>query len=173
MNPQWKRIAGLEVEGDGLAAVVWLGHDKLSDVVTLYDCCKFNAEVLPVIAEGLNARGRWIPIAWNGKDEDFSDSLLDRGCGVLYDGVKESPQSAEMTSREISERMRTGRFKVDKRMAEWLQEFELFGKQGGKIPTSGYPLMAATRYAISQLEFAKRLQNPVKRKTNAPRFATI
>lgn len=173
MTPDARRICGIEVEDDGTIAVVWMGHDKLSDVVTLYDCCRFNAEVLAVISEGLNARGRWIPIAWNVEDRDFSDKLLDRGCNMLFDGLKETPQMAEMSSRDIEERMRTGRFKVDRRLAEWLSEFELFGKEGGKIPTSGYPLMAATRYAIAQMDSAKRLQQPRKSKINERRIAMI
>lgn len=173
MTPEARRIAGVEVEDDGTIVAVWLGHDKVSDVVTLYDCCRFNAEVLAVISEGLNARGRWIPIAWSAADEDFSEKLLDRGCNMLYDGLKETPQMAEMSSRDIEERMRTGRFKVERRLAEWLTEFELFGKEGGKIPTSGYPLMAATRYAITQLDCAKRLQQPRKTKSNERRIAMI
>lgn len=173
MSEQWRRIAGIEVEDDGKVAAVWMGHDKLSDVVTLYDACKFNAEVLAVISEGLNARGRWIPIAWNVTSKDFSDKIAERGCNVLFEGLKETPQMAEIASRDIEERMRTGRFKVDRRLAEWLSEFELFSKQSGKIPTAGYPLMAATRYAIAQLDLAKKLQSPRKIKTNARRISMI
>lgn len=173
MSDQWRRIAGIEVEEDGKVAAIWIGHDKLSDVVTLYDACKFNAEVLAVISEGLNARGRWIPIAWNVTSKDFSDKIMERGCNVLFEGLKESPQMAEIASRDIEERMRTGRFKVDRRLAEWLSEFELFSKQGGKIPVSGYPLMAATRYAIGQLDLAKKLQSPRKLKTNTRRISMI
>lgn len=173
MSDQWRRIAGVEIEEDGKVAAVWLGHDRLSDVVTLYDACKFNAEVLAVISEGMNARGRWIPIAWNVTSKDFSDKIMERGCNVLFEGLKETPQMAEMASRDIEERMRTGRFKVDRRLAEWLSEFELFSKQGGKIPVSGYPLMAATRYAIGQLDLAKKLQSPRKIKANERRISMI
>jgi hypothetical protein len=173
MNSEWKRIAGVDVEDAGLVACVWLGYDKISDVVTLYDCCKFNAEVLAVIAEGVNARGRWIPVAWNVTDKDFTVKLEERGCNMLYDGVTETPQLAELVSRDIWERMRTGRFKVDKRMAEWLSEFSLFHKDAGKIPTDGYPLMAATRNAVSQLAYAKRLQSPAKSTVKQRRIAMI
>lgn len=173
MSPEWKRIAGVEIDPAGLVAAVWLGHDKLSDVVTLYDCCKFNAEVLAIIAEGMNARGRWIPIAWSSTGKDFADKLLDRGCNILYDPIKETPQMAEIASRDIQERMRTGRFKVDKRMAEWLQEFELFSTESGKIPITGYPLMSATRYAIGQLNQSKRLPQPARHKVQQRRIAMI
>jgi len=173
MNPDAKRIAAIEVDQEGLTAAVWLGYDKISDVVTLYDCCKFNAEVLAVISEGLNARGRWIPIVWNVTSQDFRDKIAERGCNTLYDGYKESPQLAEMASRDIEERMRTGRFKVDRRLAEWLQEFQLFSKEGGKIPKAGYPLMAATRYAMANLKRAKRLQTARASQTTHRRIAMI
>lgn len=173
MRTDARRIAAVECEDEGLIAAVWIGYDKLSDVVTMYDCCKFNAEVLAVIAEGMNARGRWIPVAWESGSQDFSSSLKERGCNTLYEGFKETPQMAEMASRDIEERMRTGRFKVDRRLAEWLKEFELFGKEGGKIPRKGYPLMSATRYAMSNLKYAKRLQTRKKGAVHQRRIAMI
>jgi hypothetical protein len=172
LSDQNKRIAAFHVEEDGKIAAVWMGVDPMADLVTLYDCCLFNAEVLPVISEGMNARGRWIPIAWESKSKDMSDSLLNRGCNMLYDPVKETPELAEMLTREIWERMRTGRFKVEKRLGEWLKEFELFGKKDGKIPVSAFPLMAATRYAIASLKDAKRLKSPAKQKL-APRISIL
>jgi hypothetical protein len=168
-----KRIAGFHTEQDGRMAAVWMGIDTLSDVVTLYDCCLFNKEVLVVIAEGMNARGRWIPIAWESKNHDVSEHLLTRGCNMLYDSVKETPELAEMLTRDIWERMRTGRFKVEKRLGEWLKEFELFGKQDGKVPISAFPLMAATRYAVASLKEAKRLKSPAKHKSMAPKIAIL
>lgn len=173
MNHDHKRIAAVQIEADGKVAAVWLGHDKISDVVTLYDACIFNAEVLPVIAEGLNARGRWIPIAWGTNAGEFIKKLQERGCNTLYEGVNETPELAEMTSRDIWERMRTGRFKVDKRLAEWTQEFNAITRQDGKIPVAAYPMMAATRYAIAQLSEAKRLAKPVKPTKLKPKIAMI
>jgi hypothetical protein len=173
MNPDSKRISAIHVEDDGRIAAVWMGHDKIADVVTLYDCCLFNAEVLPVIAEGMNARGRWIPIAWSDKAKPMSDELLNRGCSMLYDPVKETPELAELLTRELLSRMKTGRFKVEKRLGEWLKEFEVFSKQDGKVPVSAYPLMAATRYAIASLHEAKKLKSTATPKTLYPKVAIL
>jgi len=172
MNPELKRIAGIHADAEGLLAAVWLAHDKIADLVTVYDCCIFRSEVFAVIGEGLNARGRWIPIAWENKAEEIGKKLQERGCNLLHEPVKETPALAEVTSREIWERMRTGRFKVDKRLAEWLDEFDLFTKQEGKIPVDSSPLMAATRYAIGQLAYARRLQSP-RKTTSYPKVAMI
>lgn len=172
MNEQDKRIASIHVEKEGLIAAVWMGHEKLSDCVTLYDCCKFNNEVFPVISEGINARGRWIPIAWEKKAKDVADKFLDRGCSMLYDPVDETPFLAQMLSRDIAERMRTGRFKVEKRLGEWLSEFKVFNESDGQIPTESFPLMAATRYGIACIDQGKRLRT-IKTQTLKPRIAMI
>jgi hypothetical protein len=173
MSDTDKRLAAVHVEDEGRMACVWVMHDKLSDCVTVYDACKFNNEVLVVIAEGLNARGRWIPIAWESKSKDVADKLLEKGCSMLYEPLKESPVMAQMLSRDLEERMRTGRFKVDQRLGEWKQEFKVFNESGGKVPLGSFPLMAATRYAIACLDQGKRFRSIAKRTVNAPKVAMI
>jgi len=49
----------------------------------------------------------------------------------------------------------------------------LFHKDAGKIPTEGYPLMASTRNAVSQLTMAKRLPAPARLATKQRRIAMI
>jgi len=172
MNPEWKRIAGIHVQEEGQIGSVWMAHDKSTDTIHLYDACIFRQEVLAVIGEGLNARGRWIPIAWQEKAKDMADKLLERGCNMLPDPSKDTESVAEVTSREIWERMRTGRFKVDKRLAEWLDEYKTFYREESKVPQGSHPLMSATRHAISQIDYAKR--QGMRRKTlNHPRVTIL
>ena len=173
IDAQSKRICGIHLEEDGTLAAVWLAHNKLDDSVHLYDACSFAREVNVVIAEGLNARGRWIPIAWHKSAKDYTENLLERGCKMLYDGSDDTDALAEVISRDIWERMRTHRFKVDKRLAIWWDEFESFDKKEGKIPVGNFPLMAATRHAMSQLKMAKRQINQRKIKKNYPRMAIV
>lgn len=162
IDPSWRRIAGYHCLDDGGHAAVWIAHDKETDTLHLYDACKFQMEVPAVIAEGMNARGRWIPIAWT--DKGISKTLQDRGCNTLPDAAPDSASDAEMVSREIWERMRTGRFKVDRRLKEWLDEFKTYGRRDGVVPKGAYPLMAATRHAVGSLEWARR-QAPKRRQT--------
>jgi hypothetical protein len=107
-----RRIAGIHAQDDGIVAAVWLALDKETDVIEVYDACAFKREPLAVMAEGLVARGRWIPIAWHKDAKEFADKLLDRGCNMLPDPSEESDAMAEVHSREILERMQTGRFLV-------------------------------------------------------------
>lgn len=171
IEPSWRRIAGIHCQKDGEIGVVWLAHDKETDVIHVYDCCVFRREVLAVIVEGLNARARWIPIAWEAAGKDMADKLLDRGCNMICEATKDSETMAEVTSRDIWERMRTGRFKVSKRLGEWADEFESFSRRDAKIPRDSYLLMAATRHAVAMMEYAKRQSVKRRKDTNFPKVA--
>ena len=173
IDSQSKRICGIHVEEDGTLAAVWMAHDRLDDSVHLYDSCVFEREVMVVIAEGLIARGRWIPIAWHKKSKDYSAQLLKRGCRMLHEGSDDSDEMAEVISRDIWERMRTHRFKIDKRLMNWRDEFKSFDKQDSKIPQGNYPLMAATRHAMSQLKYARRQATNRRNQLNYPKMAII
>src|SRR5258708_37198627 len=49
---------------------------------------------------------------------------------------------------EMLERMRTGRFKVFRHLAEWFEEFRSYHREDGKVVRLRDDLMAATRYAL-------------------------
>lgn len=168
--PEWKRIAGMHMDKEGVIGAVWLAYDQSQDKVYVYDACIFRNEIPLVIAEGLNARGRWIPIAWPEKSKDFSKELLDRGCNMLHDPVKDSEALAEVNSRQLEERLRTKRLQAEKRLANWSDEYKSFYRSDSKVPIDGHPLMSATRHAISQLNYSKR-QAPAKKTINYPRLS--
>lgn len=172
IEDHWKRIAGVYIESEGKIGAVWLALNPETDLLWCYDACLFSREVLPVIAEGLNARGRWIPIVWEEKAKDLADKLLDRGCNMLPEGEKDTDAMAEIVSREIWARMRTSRFKVDTRLSEWKAEFETFQNVDGKIPRESHPLMTATRLAVGGLDNAIR-QRPYVRTKTPPQVAMI
>lgn len=173
IDPRWRRIAGLHVQDEGTLAAVWIARDHETDTLHLYDCARFSREVLAVIGEGLNARGRWIPIAWEKSAEEMSKKLLDRGCNMLPDPIKETDAVAEVVSRDIWERMRTGRFKVDRRLAEWLDEYRNFYREDSQVPRTSHPLMSATRHAVSQLDYARRQAQRGEKQTNFPNVTIV
>lgn len=173
IDAHWKRIAGLQIQSDGTIASVWAAHDKETDIVHLYDCALFKREVPAVVAEGINARGRWIPIAWNKQAKEITDKLLDKGCNILPEPVDSSQPSIEASSLEIWERMRSHRFKVDKRLGEWLEEYRTFYRQDQKVPTDTHPLMAATRNALSMIQYARRQAAKRGRNINYPQIAIV
>ena len=170
IDPSLKRIAGMHVCEDGSIALVWIAYDKDGDHCQLYDSCVMKREVPAVIAESINARGRWIPVAWNNKE--MADQLLERGCKMIPEESDETDAIAEVTTRDIWERMRTKRFHVDKRLKDWAEEVQSATRDKNRIPRDSYPLVAATRYAIRRLSYARRLQ-PKRAALNKPRIAII
>lgn len=174
IDPTWRRIAGLYVKDDGLMAAVWIAHDGESDITHLYDCCSFGREVVAVITDGLNARGRWVPIAWEKSAKEISDELYKRGCNMLKDPVLDSDAFAEITTREILIRIRTGRFKVNDRLQDWLEELKTYNRSDSKVPRESHPLMTATRLAIAGLKNAKAERKPVaSNKRLYPKIAIV
>jgi len=168
----WKRVVGMHVQSDGDLSFCWLALDKDTDTVHLYDACKFSREVMAVVAEGLNARGRWIPIAYPVEAKEIAAQLLDRGCNTLPEPYKEADAVREMTARDIQERMRTGRFKVDKRLKDWQDEFKTFYRDDSQVP-KGFPLMSATRHAMANLEWARSNMKRRSSQNNYSRMAIV
>lgn len=173
IKTEWRRIAGFQAQDDGSIAVVWIAHDKEADTIHLYDSALFKREVLAVVAEGINARGRWIPISWHKEAKEISDKLLDKGCNMLWEHVDASQPAIEAASLDIWERMRSKRFKVDKRLGEWLEEYRTFYRQDAKVPKNTHPLMAATRHAVGMLDCAKRQSTRKGTGVNFPKVAIL
>lgn len=166
-----KGIAGMHVSKTGEVSVVWLSHEPLVDDVTIVDAAIFKTEVPIVIAESINARGRWIPVAWS--HQEMADSLLERGCRVLPERTSDSDEMAEMVSRDIWERMRTQRLHFDKRLRNWAEEAAVLERTNGKIPKDPAPLMAATRIAMSELRYARRNQPRKIQRKSVNRIAIV
>jgi len=171
IQPHWQRIAGLRFQANGDAAAVWMARDPDNDVVHVYDACRFTREVLPVIADALNARGRWVPVAWENKE--IADKLLDRGCNMLPDRTVETDALAETMAREVWARSRSGRFKVDSRLKEWQDEFKTYNRVDEQVPRDTHPLMAATRYAVGSLEYARAERSWKQSTKTYPKVAMI
>lgn len=166
-------MAGMHVDPDGTWGVVWLAHDEQNDTVRVYDAAIFKREVRAVIAEGVAARGRHIPMAWRRADKPFADDLLDAGMNVIPEECIDDDAMIEVISREIWQRLRTGQFKVEKRVGDWLHEYKRYDREDSKVPTAGFPLMGATRHAIEMLPYARAERSAGKKQRNYPKLALI
>ena len=58
---------------------------------------------------------------------------------------------------EMLQRMETGRFKVFGHLNDWFEEMRIYHRVDGKLIKKHDDLMAATRYAVQSLRFAKSL----------------
>ncbi len=163
----------MHVDDDGSVGVVWLAHDKDADTVHVYDAAIFRLEVRAVIAEGIAARGRHYPLAWRNKDKAFADDLLDAGINVIPEASDDGNAMAEVVSREIWQKLRTGQFRVERRVGEWLKEYKRYDREQSQVPTAGFPLMSATRHAVVMLPYAKAEFTPGSKKPNYPKLALV
>lgn len=165
----WPRICGLDFGWDHPTAAVWLAWDRDSDTIHLYDCYKRREATPSTHAEAIKARGDWIPVAWP------HDGLIhDKGSGVQIraqyknQGVNMLVQRAQFPDGsngieagvyDILQRMQAGRFKVAAHLSDWFDEFRGYYRKDGKIVADYDDLMAATRYAVMMLRFAKTNSN--------------
>jgi len=149
LDPTWRRIAGLETSESGVFAMVWLAHDaRETDLVHVYDACLWRQEVPAVIAEGVGARGKTIPIAWPKRSTEVARQLLDRGINTLPDPVPDDDAARELAAREVLDRLRSRRLRANKRCSEWLEEYKSYYRtKDGTPPRDTHPLMAATQHA--------------------------
>lgn len=173
IQASWKRIAGMHVDDDGSVGVVWLAHDEPNTTVHVYDAAIFRLEVRAVIAEGIGARGRHFPLAWRQKDKAFADDLQDAGINVIPEACVDNQAMAEVLSREIWQKLRTGQFRVERRVGDWLKEYRRYDRDETQVPTSGFPLMSATRHGIEMLPYAKPERVPGDKQPNHPKLALI
>lgn len=174
IGEDWPRVAAISVEDNGDIAAVWLAFERATDTVHLYDACRMNHEALAIIAEALNARGRFIPVAWTSSSAAIAKDLLDRGVNTMHDQADEGEAITEVVSRTIWERMRTGRFRVERRLTEWLDEMKRCQFDvTGKIPRKGFPLMAATRHALQMLDRGRKTPGSVSRRQLYPNIAVV
>lgn len=155
LDRSWPCVAGMHAEGNGDIAVVWLARDTSTDRVYLYDSALFKREVLGLIAKSIKEKGAWVPLAWEQDAAEIAGKLKADGCKTISEGYKETQALAEVNSREIWERIRTKRFMVGRANEEWWTERKRFAYLDGKVPQEGFPLMSATRHAVSQLKRAK------------------
>lgn len=155
-----KRIAGMHVTKTGDIALVWMAVNPDTQNIHIYDSALFHIEVPAVIAESMNNRGRWIPVAW--ANQEMMRQFQERGVRMLPDPSSITSEMAEVVSRELWERIRGKRITVDKNLKGWAEEAKSLSREKGLIPNDSHPLMAATRIAMQQIKFARR-QGPRNR----------
>lgn len=153
----WTRVCGIEITL-GKFSAVWAAYSRTTDVVRLYDEYQAPFGALPVHAEAVKARGRWIP-ALIDPDADGSAGRVARialahrlaGLGVNLTDV---PLDSEVGLADINDRASTGRLKVETPLQAWYSEYRQYRRdEEGKLP-SGYGLMRATGLVLGGLSVA-------------------
>lgn len=162
--PHWPRICGLDIGWDHPTAAAWLAWDRDADVIHVYDAYRQKEQTPVFHAAALNARGKWIPVAWphdglqhdKGSGVSIAQQYRDNGANLLAEKAEwpDGGNGVEAGVMEMLDRMKTGRFKVAAHLNDWWEEFRLYHRKDGQIVKEGDDLMAATRYAVMMLRYA-------------------
>lgn len=170
--PHWPRIAGLDFGWDHPTAAVWLAWDRDADIVHVTDAYRVREETPLVHAAALNARGKWIPVAWpqdglqhdKGSGAPLAEQYRGHGVNMLFQHAQfpDGSTGFEAGLAEMLDRMKTGRLKVAAHLTEWWQEFRLYHRKAGRVVKEQDDLLGATRYALMMLRFAKTEPRPGK-----------
>lgn len=167
--PGWKQIIGMDFGWDHPTAAVRLAYDENNDVVHVISAYRQNEATPLVHAGAIKPWGEGIPVAWphdalqhDKKGDQFYALYRDQGLAMLSEHAQFSDKrgnSVEAGIMEILQRMQTGRFKVDRTLMQWWEEFRLYHRKKNpdgtvKIAKERDDLMDATRYAMMMLRYA-------------------
>ncbi len=161
----WPRAYGMDV-GWNRTAAVWGALDRDNSCLYLYSE-HYMGQAEPVVhAQGIKARGEWIPgvidPASNGRSQHDGQQLIQvyRDLGLNLDSAD---NSVEAGIYDVWTRMASGRLKVFRSSQSWRKEFRLYRRdENGKIVKKDDHIMDATRYLVkSGLDVVKT--KPVKK----------
>ncbi len=164
----YARICGIDFGFNHPGAAAWLAWDRKPDCLYVTDCYRAVKQAPAYHAAAINARGKWIPVAWphdglqgdkRGGGEMIKQYRM-HGVNALtfsarYDNDKGGGQDEWPVIQEINERMITGRFRVFSTCAAWREEFRNFHTKDGKIVALREDTLKASFYAVMMKRFAK------------------
>lgn len=166
--PHWKQIIGMDFGWDHPTAGARILYDDTNDCIHISAAYR-QGEASPLIhASAIKAWGVGIPVAWphdalqhDKKGDQFYAIYRDHGLAMLSEHAQfpdKRGNSVEAGLMEILDRMQTGRFKVDRYLTSWWEEFRMYHRKDGKIVKERDDLMDATRYGVMMLRYATSQQ---------------
>lgn len=147
----WPRAMALDV-GWNRTAAVWGAWNRDNDTIYIYDEY-YIAEAPPQVhADGIKARGAWIPgvidPAARGRNQKDGTALIDEYAAL---GLNMDPANNEVEAGlfAVYRRLSSGRIKVFRTCSNWLSEVRLYRRdEKGKVVKERDHLMDATRYLV-------------------------
>jgi len=147
----WLRCYALDV-GWKRTACLWAATDPTSQITYLYSEY-YQGQAEPIIhAEGIKARGVWIPgvidSAAHGRSQEDGKQLFEIYQGLGLD-ISNANKSVEAGIYTVWQMLSTNRLKVFASLVNWFSEFRLYRRdENGKIVKDKDHLMDNTRYLV-------------------------
>ena len=176
----WPQIGALDFGWDHPTAAVKLAWDRDTDTVYVTHCHRL-AQATPLVhAATLKAWGDWLPWAWphdgfahdKGSGEQLAQLYRKQGLLMLpehsqYEGKRGNGVEAGLA--DMFGRMEAGQWRVFRHLNDWWDEYRLYHRKDGKVVKEHDDLMAASRYGLMSLRFAKLPAKKAKA-VSAPAF---
>lgn len=166
----WAQICGIDFGWDHPTAGAHLAWDRDADVIYVIKDYR-ERQMTPVLhAAALKRWGDWLPWAWphDGNNdtaggEAVAKQYKDQGLNMLSEHATHPTggNSVEAGILEMLDRMQTGRWKVFRTCAHWLEERRLYHRKDGKIVKLRDDALSASRYAMMMLRRATTKPKPV------------
>jgi len=147
--PNWKKVYALDV-GWNRTAALWGAWDEQSDVIYIFSE-HYRGQAEPVVhAEGVKARGAWIPgvidPAARGRSQEDGKRLIDQ---YVNQGLNLSfaKNAVEAGLLNVWQRLSTGRLKLFRGLQNFFAEYRIYRRnEKGDIVKENDHLMDCLRY---------------------------
>lgn len=153
----YKKVFGFD-PGQNRTAAVWAAIDPDTGTVYLYSEYYRSKAEFSVHAEGLKARGKWIPgvADWAGTTDDRR-RIIDMYADDYGLQLIPADKAVEAGIQKVWQYLSSGKLKVFDTLPNWLGEFRVYRRDGlGRVVKKEDHLMDATRYLLmSGLEIAQ------------------
>lgn len=159
----WPRIAAIDPGYQDPTGMLWGAVDMESDTLYLYAEYRKNLQPLPVHVDVVHRRGDWIPcvIDYAGANITDGKGVFEQYRNALHNPCYPANKNLTEGLAEVYDRMLGSRFYVLDTLSLWRQEYATYSRDDkGRImdrtQDHHYDLMAATRYLVMGLKYAKQ-----------------
>ena len=165
----WLELAALDFGWDHPTAAVKALYNPQDDIIYITNTYK-RREATPLQhAAALKPWGK-LPFAWphdglqhdKGSGTPLKEIYRQQGLNMLSENARfeDGSNGVEAGIAEMLMRMETGRLRVFRHLTDWFEEKRMYHRREGKIWKEFDDLMAASRYLVMCLRFAKRVASP-------------
>lgn len=168
--PYWMELAALDFGWDHPTAAVKALYNPQDDIIYITNTYK-RREATPLQhASALRAWGK-LPFAWphdglqhdKGSGVPLKEIYRKEGINMLSSNARfeDGSNGVEAGLADMLMRMETGRWKVFRHLTDWFEEKRMYHRRDGKIWKEFDDLLAASRYLLMDLRYAKRVNKPM------------
>lgn len=145
----FKKVFGFD-PGQNRTAAIWGAIDPDTEVVYLYSEYYRSKAEFAIHAEGIKARGKWIPgvADWAGTTDDRR-RIIDMYAEDHSLQIIPADKAVEAGIQKVWQYLSSGKLKVFSTLPNWIGEFRVYRRDElGRIVKKEDHLMDATRYLL-------------------------